>query len=68
MPKGAVNLAVKETVNIRRIEFLNATGNEIDSQILVKMVELLFLEKLLGLDAKDDIIPSKEKEAFQARY
>jgi hypothetical protein len=28
--RGAINLAVKETVNVRRIEFLNATANEID--------------------------------------
>ena len=34
VPKGAINLAVKETVNVRRVEFLNATANPIDIQIM----------------------------------
>lgn len=32
--KGAVNLAVKETAEVRRIEFLNATANPIDFQVM----------------------------------
>jgi len=69
VPKGAVNLAVKETVNIRRIEFLNATGNEIDSQILGKEGRAAILREVAkGLQMPvDDIIPSKEKEAFKSR-
>ena len=69
VPKGAVNLAVKETVNIRRIEFLNATGNEIDSQILGKEGRAAILREVAkGLQMPvDDIIPSREKEAFQSR-
>ncbi len=69
VPKGAVNLAVKETVNIRRIEFLNATGNEIDSQILGKEGRAAILREVAkGLQMPvDDIIPSKEKEAFKTR-
>lgn len=34
LPRGAVNLAVKETAEVRRIEFLNATANPIDFQIM----------------------------------
>ena len=69
VPKGAVNLAVKETVNIRRIEFLNATN-------LMKLIlnyfkdgrAAILREVAKGLQMPvDDIIPSKEKEAFQAR-
>jgi hypothetical protein len=69
VPKGAVNLAVKETVNIRRIEFLNATGNEIDSQILGTEGRAAILREVAkGLQMPvDDIIPSKEKEAFKSR-
>ena len=36
IPKGSINLAVKETVNIRRLEFLNATANQIDMEIVGK--------------------------------
>ncbi len=69
VPKGAVNLAVKETVNIRRIEFLNATGNEIDSQIIGKEGRAAILREVAkGLQMPvDDIIPSREKEAFKSR-
>jgi hypothetical protein len=34
VPRGAVNLAVKETAELRRIEFLNATANPIDFQVM----------------------------------
>lgn len=34
VPRGAVNLAVKETAEVRRIEFLNATANPIDFQVM----------------------------------
>ena len=69
VPKGAVNLAVKETVNVRRIEFLNATANEIDAQILGKEGRAAILREVSkGLQMPvDDIIPSREKEAFRSR-
>ena len=69
VPKGAVNLAVKETVNIRRIEFLNATGNEIDSQIIGQEGRAAILREVAkGLQMPvDDIIPSREKESFKTR-
>ena len=47
VPKGAVNLAVKETVNVRRIEFLNATANPIDAEILGPEGRAAILRKLL---------------------
>ncbi len=65
MPKGAVNLAVKETVNIRRIEFLNATANQIDMEIIGKEGRAAILREVAkGLQMPvDDIIPSREKES-----
>jgi hypothetical protein len=61
--RGVVNLAVKETVNMRRLEFLNATGNEIDMQIVgVEGRAALLREIAKGLSMPvDDIVPSKEK-------
>tara|TARA_R100000231_G_scaffold47840_2_gene40970 strand:- start:13365 stop:15410 length:2046 start_codon:yes stop_codon:yes gene_type:complete len=66
MPKGAVNLAVKETVNIRRIEFLNATANQIDMEIVGKEGRAAILREVAkGLQMPvDDIIPSREKEKY----
>lgn len=34
VPRGAVNLSVKETAEVRRVEFLNATANPIDFQVM----------------------------------
>jgi hypothetical protein len=61
--KGVVNLAVKETVNMRRLEFLNATGNPIDMQIVgVEGRATLLREIAKGLSMPvDDIVPSREK-------
>lgn len=61
--RGVVNLAVKETVNMRRLEFLNATGNEIDMQIVgIEGRAALLREIAKGLSMPvDDIVPSKEK-------
>ena len=69
VPKGAVNLAVKETVNVRRIEFLNATANPIDAEILGPEGRAAILREVAkGLQMPtDDIIPSREKEAFKSR-
>jgi hypothetical protein len=67
--KGAVNLAIKETVNVRRIEFLNATANPIDAEILGKEGRAAILREVAkGLQMPtDDIIPSREKTAFASR-
>jgi len=67
--RGAVNLAIKETVNVRRIEFLNATANPIDAEILGKEGRAAILREVAkGLQMPtDDIIPSREKTAFASR-
>lgn len=67
--RGAVNLAIKETVNVRRIEFLNATANPIDAEILGKDGRAAILREVAkGLQMPtDDIIPSREKTAFAGR-
>jgi len=66
--KGVVNLAVKETVNMRRLEFLNATANPIDMQIVGiegRAAVLREVAKGLSLPA-DDVVPSREKVAHNA--
>ena len=67
--RGAVNLAVKETVNVRRIEFLNATANEIDMSIIGKDGRAAILREIAkGLQMPtDDIVPSREKSAVSGR-
>lgn len=67
--RGAVNLAVKETVNTRRVEFLNATANEIDMGILGKDGRAAILREVAkGLQMPvDEIIPSREKRAIADR-
>jgi hypothetical protein len=67
--KGAINLAVKETVNVRRIEFLNATANEIDMSILGKDGRAAILREVAkGLQMPvDELIPSREKLAYRGR-
>jgi hypothetical protein len=67
--RGAVNLAVKETVNLRRIEFLNATANPIDIEILGKDGRASILREVAkGLHMPvDEIIPSREKLAYTGR-
>ena len=67
--KGAINLAVKETVNVRRIEFLNATANQIDAEIIGRDGRAAILREVAkGLQMPvDDIIPSREKADYQAR-
>jgi len=69
MARGAVNLAVKETVNVRRIEFLNATANQIDAEIIGKDGRAAILREIAkGLQMPvDDIVPSREKTAFLGR-
>jgi hypothetical protein len=64
--KGAINLAVKETVNVRRIEFLNATANPFDIEIIGKDGRAAILREVAkGLQMSvDDIVPSREKSAY----
>lgn len=66
--KGAINLAVKETVNVRRIEFLNATANPVDIEILGKEGRSAILREVAkGLQMPvDDVIPSKETAEYQS--
>jgi hypothetical protein len=69
LPKGAVNLAVKETVNLRRIEFLNATANPVDMEIVGKEGRSSILRevaKSLQMPV-DEIIPTREKGQYQER-
>lgn len=67
--KGAINLAVKETVNIRRIEFLNATANPVDLEILGKEGRATILREVAkGLQMPvEDVVPSREKSDYQGR-
>lgn len=67
--RGSINLAVKETMNVRRIEFLNATANPIDLEIIGKDGRAAILREIAkGLQMPiDEIVPSKEKTAFQQR-
>lgn len=69
VPRGTVNLAVKETVNVRRIEFLQATANPIDAEIVGKDGRSAILREVAkGLQMPvDEIIPTREKAAFSAR-
>lgn len=68
LPRGAINLAVKETVNVRRIEFLNATANEIDMGIVGQEGRAAILRevaKSLQMPV-DEIVPSREKNTYQS--
>ena len=64
--RGAVNLAVKETVNVRRIEFLNATANQFDMEIIGKDGRTAILREVAkGLQMPvDTVVPSREKLGF----
>ena len=62
-PRGAVNLAVKETAEVRRIEFLNATANPIDFQIMGpegRASVLREVSKSLQMP-QEEIVPSRTK-------
>ena len=62
-PKGAIQLATKEQENVRRMEFLQATANPADMQIVgIPGRAAILREVAKGLNMPvDDIIPSKEK-------
>jgi hypothetical protein len=67
--KGAVNLAMKETTNVRRLEFLNATANPIDIEIMGKEGRAAVLRevaKSLQMPG-DEVVPSQEKTTFSGR-
>ncbi len=67
--RGAVNLAIKETVNMRRIEFLNATANPIDMEIIGKEGRASILREVAkGLQMpSEDVVPSREKSGYQGK-
>lgn len=69
IPRGAVNLAVRETVNARRVEFLNATANPVDLEIIgVDGRAAILREIAKGLQMPvDDIVPSRETLDFETR-
>ena len=68
VPRGAVNLAVKEASSVRRLEFLNMTANPYDIEIVGKTGRTAILREVVkGLQLPvDDIIPTYEKEQFAA--
>ena len=67
--RGATNLAVKETTNVRRVEFLNATANEMDMQIMGPEGRAAVLREIAkGLQMPvDQVIPSREQLALTSR-
>lgn len=69
VPRGAINLAVRETVNVRRVEFLNATANQIDMEIVgIDGRAAILREVAKGLQMPvDDIVPSREKLDYLTR-
>jgi hypothetical protein len=69
IPRGAINLAVRETVNVRRVEFLNATANQMDMQIVgIEGRAAILREVAKGLQMPvDDIVPSREKLEYNLK-
>lgn len=69
IPRGAINLAVKDTVNTRRVEFLQATANEFDMEIMgIEGRAKVLREVAKGLQMpEDEVVPSREKAAFNKR-
>jgi hypothetical protein len=69
IPRGAINLAVKDTVNTRRVEFLQATANEFDMEIIGQDGRAAILREVAkGLQMpEDEIVPTREKAAFNKR-
>jgi hypothetical protein len=69
IPRGAIQLAVKDTVNTRRVEFLQATANEFDMEILGSDGRAAILREVAkGLQMPvDEVVPSREKAAFNKR-
>jgi hypothetical protein len=69
IPRGAIQLAVKDTVNTRRVEFLQATANEFDMEILGSDGRAAILREVAkGLQMPvDEVVPSRDKRAFNKR-
>jgi hypothetical protein len=64
-----VNIAMKETTNVRRLEFLNAMANPIDIEIMGKEGRAAVLRevaKSLQMPG-DEVVPSQEKTTFSGR-
>lgn len=61
--RGAVNLANREQLNVRRVEFLQATANEIDMEIIGKNGRASIIREVAkGLSMPvDNIVPSNEQ-------
>lgn len=61
--KGAITLANREQLNVRRVEFLQATANPIDAEIVGKPGRAAILREVAkGLSMPvDEIVPPKEK-------
>ncbi len=60
---GAINLANREQLNVRRVEFLTATANPIDAEIVGREGRAAILREVakgLQMDT-EEIIPSKQK-------
>lgn len=70
VPKGAINLAVKDTVNVRRVEFLNATANDYDMAIIGKEGRAAILREVAkGLQMpEDEVVPTREKAEMQQHF
>jgi len=69
LARGAINLATKETMNVRRLEFLNATANPIDSEIMGPEGRAVLLREITkGLHMpEEDVVPSREKAGVTRR-
>jgi len=68
IPRGAVTLANRDQLNVRRVEFLQATANPIDAEIVgIPGRAAILREVAKGLAMPvDDIVPSDEKLEIQA--
>lgn len=69
IPRGAINLAVKDTTNTRRVEFLQATANEFDMEIIGMDGRAAILREVAkGLQMPaDEVVPSREKAQLNKR-
>jgi hypothetical protein len=69
LARGAITLANREQLNVRRVEFLQATANPIDGEIVgLEGRAALLREVAKGLDMPvDKIIPSEDKMEIMQR-
>jgi hypothetical protein len=68
-PKGAVILATREQLNARRVEFLTATANPIDAEIIgIPGRATILREVAKGLSMPvNEIVPSRDKLEIQEK-